>query len=91
MKTETPRTDNERHVYFGDFFRGGHVSADFARELERENARLKAHMTEAWKLIYAMAGQEYWQRAEDWLAENREYAPKEIISANDPHHPHQPE
>jgi len=60
-------------------------------EIERENARLREHMTEAWKLVNAMAGQEYWQRAEDWLAENIEYAPREIISANVTHHPRQPE
>jgi hypothetical protein len=39
-------------------------------------------MREAWKLVHAMAGQEYWQRAEDWLEENREHAPRETVSAN---------
>jgi uncharacterized OB-fold protein len=51
-------------------------------ELELENVELKEKMTEAWKLVNAMAGQEYWQRAEDWLAENIKFAPQEIISAN---------
>jgi transcription elongation factor Elf1 len=41
-----------------------------------------AEMAEAWKIVNAMAGQEYWQRAEEWLAENHEHAPREIISAN---------
>jgi SMC interacting uncharacterized protein involved in chromosome segregation len=52
-------------------------------KLERENARLREHMTEAWKLVNAMAGQEYWQRAENWLAENRQFAPEGIIFPND--------
>jgi len=48
-------------------------------ELERENASLKSHMTEAWKLVNAMAGQEYWQRAEDWLAENSWAKPSDMV------------
>jgi hypothetical protein len=51
------------------------------QSLQEENEILKAKMTEAWKLVNAMAGQEYWQRAEDWLEENIEYAPKQIVLA----------
>jgi hypothetical protein len=71
--SDTPRTD--------DIARGNHVvPTEWAQELERENASLKSHMTEAWKLVNAMAGQEYWDRAEDWLAENRRFAPEGIVS-----------
>ena len=115
--SDTPRTDQETFWANAD---GGErfeaTDADFARELERENAtrgqptdepdpngttfarlnwwkdrcvalakkntRLQESMQEAWKIVNAMAGQEYWQRAEDWLAENHEHAPREIISAN---------
>jgi hypothetical protein len=48
-------------------------------ELERENASLKSHMTEAWKLVNAMAGQEYWQRAEDWLTANSWAKPSDMV------------
>lgn len=43
--------------------------------LRKKYNDLRESMTEAWKLVNAMAGQEYWQRAEDWLAEHKEFAP----------------
>jgi hypothetical protein len=81
--SDTPRTDQETFWANAD---GGErfeaTDADFARELEKENAMLRESMREAWKIVNAMAGQEHWQRAEEWLAENIEHAPREIISAN---------
>jgi hypothetical protein len=50
--------------------------------VRQDNARLRESMAEAWKLVNAMAGQEYWQRAEDWIAENRHFAPEGIILSN---------
>ncbi len=38
--------------------------------------RLRASMLEAWKLVNAMAGQEYWDRAKKWLEENKEFSPE---------------
>jgi hypothetical protein len=52
-------------------------------ELERENASLKEHMTEAWKLVNAMAGQEYWQRAEEWLEKHAWAKPKDMNGKDD--------
>jgi hypothetical protein len=37
-------------------------------------------MTEAWKLVNAMAGQEYWQRAEEWLEKHAWAKPKDMKS-----------
>jgi hypothetical protein len=77
--TTLPMTDDE----FAEMVEAANSpSAKLIEELERENARLREHMTEAWKLVNAMAGQEYWQRAEDWLAENRQFAPEGIILSN---------
>jgi transcription elongation factor Elf1 len=42
-----------------------------------------AEMVEAWKLVNAMAGQEHWQRAEDWLEKHAWAKPKDMIYAND--------
>jgi hypothetical protein len=39
-----------------------------------------AEMTEAWKLVNAMAGQEYWDRAEAWLEKHAWAKPKDIVS-----------
>jgi hypothetical protein len=80
--SDTPRTDMRASGIIG-FFSCETVPAGFARDMERENARLREHMTEAWELVNAMAGQEYWQRAADWLAENRRFAPEGIVSDND--------
>lgn len=41
-----------------------------------EISELKSKLSEAWKLVNAMAGQEPWERAEQWLEENKEYAPE---------------
>ncbi len=41
MKTDTPRTDAELIRMVNDHCDGLYVSPDFARELERENARLR--------------------------------------------------
>lgn len=37
---------------------------------------LEEKMREAWRLVNAMAGQEYWARAEEWLKENEEFRPE---------------
>jgi hypothetical protein len=73
--------DKWKSLYFTMRELSGNATEIAERE-ERENARLQESMQEAWKIVNAMAGQEYWQRAEEWLAENHEYAPREIISAN---------
>jgi len=39
----------------------------------------RERMQEAWKLVNAMAGQEPWQRAEDWLEQNKEFSPLELV------------
>lgn len=44
------------------------------RKLEAERDELREQMREAWKLVDAMAGQEYWDRAEEWLAKNLIYS-----------------
>ena len=44
----------------------------------REICQLREDMRESWKLVNAMAGQEYGDRAERWLAENDEYKPSEV-------------
>jgi hypothetical protein len=41
--------------------------------------KFRERMQEAWKLVNAMAGQEPWQRAEDWLEQNKEFAPLELV------------
>jgi hypothetical protein len=55
------------------------IAMDVIKPVEEENARLREHMTEAWKLVNAMAGQEYWDRAEDWLAENSWAKPSDMV------------
>jgi hypothetical protein len=47
--------------------------------LAQENVKLRESMQEAWKLVNAMAGQEYWQRAEDWLAANSWAKPSDMV------------
>jgi hypothetical protein len=42
-----------------------------------------AEMVEAWKLVNAMAGQEYWDRAEAWLEKHAWAKPKDMSIAND--------
>ena len=44
----------------------------------KHTLRLEAEMQEAWKLVNAMAGQEPWDRAEEWLAKNEKYRPAGI-------------
>jgi hypothetical protein len=73
--------DKWKSLYFTMRELSGNAT-EVAERGERENARLRESMQEAWKIVNAMAGQEYWQRAEEWLAENIEHAPREIISAN---------
>ncbi len=48
-------------------------------QIEKENTAMREKMTEAWKLVNAMAGQEYWDRAETWLAENSEFKPADFV------------
>jgi hypothetical protein len=86
---ETSEGQPSKRIFFGC------GSYTYVGEMEKltdqtELCQLRAGMQEAWKLVNAMAGQDYWQRAEDWLAENREYAPREIISANPSDHRHPP-
>jgi hypothetical protein len=57
------------------------IAMDIIRPVQEENAMLRESMQEAWKLVNAMAGQEYWDRAEDWLAENRRFAPEGIVAS----------
>ena len=37
------------------------------RRIRAEREELKADIQEAWKIVNALAGQEYWDRAEEWL------------------------
>jgi hypothetical protein len=41
-------------------------------------------MAEAWKIVNAMAGQDFWDRAEEWLLKHEEYRPAGIIIPNVP-------
>lgn len=55
----------------------GRVMANYAADkAERERDDLRAAMSEAWSLVNAMAGQEYWDRAEEWLKANEQFRPE---------------
>jgi hypothetical protein len=47
-------------------------------EALQDMARMPEELAEAWKLIHVMSAGDYWQRAEDWLARNRDYAPEHL-------------
>lgn len=49
------------------------------QNLKRETTALRSKMTEAWKLVHAMSGQEYWDRAEQWLDESKEFKPEGFV------------
>lgn len=46
---------------------------------QSEVCHLRASMQEAWRLVNAMAGQEHWNRAEEWLSENSWAKPSQAI------------
>lgn len=49
------------------------------KHIDRENTALREKMTEAWKLVHVMHGQDYWERADQWLDENKEFKPEGFV------------
>jgi hypothetical protein len=49
------------------------ANPDTVLKLVEVIAKFQDKIEEAHKLVNAMAGQEYWDRAEQWLAENKNY------------------
>jgi hypothetical protein len=82
--------DKWKSLYFTMRELSGNAT-EIAERGERENARLRESMQEAWKIINAMAGQEYWQRAEEWLEKHAWAKPKDMSNTSARDYRHQPE
>jgi hypothetical protein len=88
MNTDTPRTDSNAGYYCGygiqrnpDIYidpKGPFVSANFARELERENAQLREAIADLHAIAdssYGAADHETQAAFDSWMRGNRSFLP----------------
>jgi hypothetical protein len=77
---KTQAADEAKDAIWGEPFDGYTVPIKDLDILKAANKDLEDSLVEAWKLVNAMAGQDYWERAEEWLKENERFCPEEIKS-----------
>ena len=80
--SKTPRTDAERRrLKRSKTFPAEPVDADFCRAFERENAKLRAGIADAYKVIDVLYmdaldnHKESWPRAREWLEQWKNFKP----------------
>lgn len=76
LRKELDSMPKALRILSGDITAPDHIPAMCLKDAAALIESLDAKMLEAWKLVNAMAGQEYWDRAEQWLRENKDFAPE---------------